>query len=251
MKPNPRINILSLGPVLAAASLGATAIMLAPQSADASLVMLEYVSDDNDCPGVLGQPFGECQYNGSDVILKYDSGEISINTEDFQTIDGSEFSFGEGTEAADPNTEVTFNLSVGNNIEDIFSWAGGWWKYTPNLGDPSAPVRYWSAKAGNGHSGGGYNIFFYVPDDALLDGGACHASTESQACVDLAMPSTLGYWSTPGEKELSHISFFDSGNDSPFAPPTPPFQDPAPAPLALIALGGAVIGWMRYGRRKG
>lgn len=65
----------------------------------------------NDCSGVFGQGFGNCSYNGSPIIIKFNTdGAVEINSALFPTITGNEFSF--------------------------TPTASGTWTYTPGPGDP-------------------------------------------------------------------------------------------------------------------
>lgn len=65
----------------------------------------------NDCAGEFGANFGACSYNGSPIIIKFNTGgAVEINTTDFPTITGAEFSFS--------------------------PTSSGTWTYTPGEGDP-------------------------------------------------------------------------------------------------------------------
>jgi hypothetical protein len=80
----------------------------------------------NDCAGALGQNFGSCSYNGSPIIIKFESpSEFQINSALFPTINGSEFSFS----------------SFGST---------GIWTYTPGLGDPT--ITFYAAKGANSYN---------------------------------------------------------------------------------------------------
>ena len=100
----------------------AATVMLAgamSHQADAALIA---TIDGNDCSGVFGQGFGNCAYNGSPIIIKFNTGgAVEINTALFPTITGAEFSFS--------------------------PTASGTWTYTPGAGDPV--ITAYVAKGGN------------------------------------------------------------------------------------------------------
>lgn len=96
-------------------------------------------------------------------------------------------------------TEFTFSgLGTDNST--------GTWTYTPN--DPEDPaIRFWVAKAGNG-----FNLFY--------DGTSGDRSS--------SVPVFTGTWSTPQEKGLSHITFYNTGRE---------VQIPEPSSLLLLGAG--------------
>ena len=175
------------------------ALVLAAGSAQAGLITVDYAG--NDCSGVFGQGFENCEVNGSPIIAKYDfndNGDVSsVETNSiFPTIDGFEF---DGT--------------VGST---------GSWTYNQGVGDPD--VRYWVAKGGPA-----FTLHYVVADinDAMCAGSA------SAACLDLALAVTGGTYATPINPNngrnygLSHLSFYDTGA----------VDVPAPGSLALLGLG--------------
>ena len=87
-------------------------------------------------------------------------------------------------------------------------FASGTWVYTPN--DPEDPlIRYWVAKAGNG-----FNLFW-----------------EGTPAPDSASVQFSNIWFTPGEKELSHLSFYDTRGQ----------RVPGPSSLVLVGLALTVL----------
>jgi hypothetical protein len=154
------------------------------------------VEGSNDCAGDLGTP-PNCFVNDSPLIAKYD------------WLEDDTYSFTAGTFGSIDGSE--FDLSTGD--------AGtGTWTYTPGADDPA--VLYWSVKAGNG-----YIIYWLTEGETggLADAVAAPGGVE--------LP-----WITPEERDLSHISFYDSGS----------VVVPEPGTLALLGLG--LIG-IALGRR--
>jgi len=137
-----------------------------------------------------------CSVNGSPLVAKYNWDE-------------GEYEFIEGGFDSIDGSE--FDLSTGD--------AGtGTWVYNPGDDDPA--VRYWSVKAGNGY------IIYWLT--AAEDGG-----------IDDAVVVPTGVelpWITPDEKDLSHISFYDSG------------AVVVPEPGTLVLLGLGLLG-IALGRR--
>lgn len=169
----------------------------------------------NDCSGVFGQGFENCEVNGSSIIAKYEFED-----------DGSLSPAGD-----DPNPQIN---SLFPSVEPgDFSFTGtdsgsGTWSYNQTGADPD--VRYWVAKGGPD----GFNLF-YVVDDAF--DGLCAGSFEAE-CLDLALAQTSGDWSTLSGG-LSHLSFYDTATSS----------VPEPGTLGLIGAGLLGLGLIR--RRRG
>lgn len=200
--------------VITAIALALVAALTYPMTASASLITVAFDTGPpapNDCSGVFGQGFENCNVNGSAIIAKFDIGNpTQINTTDFPSIDGSEFSFDDDPLDADPS---------------------GNWSYTPDASDPT--VRYWVAKGGNL----GFNLFYFIP--GVGDDAVCLADGLSSACLDLAIAQTSGTYSTPSLQGLSHLSFYNGGAETPV---------PEPATLVLLGLGLAGLGFARRGR---
>jgi hypothetical protein len=129
----------------------------------------------------------DCSVNGSPLVAKYNFEEGG-----YEFIAGS-FDSIDGSE---------FDLSTGDA-------STGTWVYNPGESDPS--VRYWSVKAGNGY------IVYWLTE---AEGGGIDDAVAVPTGVELP-------WITPEEKDLSHITFYDSGT----------VVVPEPATLALLGLG--------------
>ena len=176
----------------------------------------------NDCSGYFGQGFDSCTVfvnsGGEDielspVIAKY-GGDLTVSETNgtvFPSIDGTEFSFS--------------NTTTDNKT--------GTWTYTQGAGDPG--VRYWATKAGPD-----FLLFWEVDDAAVAGGGACDVTdVYTLACLQEALVVTESDWTTPDNKELSHITFYDTS-----VTPTGG-EIPIPAAVWLFGSGLGLLGWMR------
>ena len=184
-----------------------TSVSLLAGMQSASAVVLSFEISGNDCSGVFGQGFDNCQIDGSPSIIKFDGNLTTVTdiNSAFPSIDGTEFAFS--------------NTGNGNGT--------GTWTYTAGPNDPS--IRYWVAKAGPG-----FNLFYDV-DDAT----GCNIYTD---CLSDANVVTTGDWITPsgggGPRDLSHITFYDTGNNG-----------TVPEPLTILG-AGAAIGFGASFKRK-
>lgn len=189
---------------------GVTALIAGLLAVPASAGLISHTLGGNECAAGAGS-FGECvltiDSDGSEptllspVIAKYEpDGTLDDYNNDYSSFSGD---------------EITFN---GN--------ASGTWQYDPGTDDPG--IRYWAAKAGNG-----FNLFWYV-DDA--DAATCDGNAYTLACLNLAQSVTEGSWFTPEEKDLSHLTFFNS---------EPATYVPEPGSIALLGLGLAGLGLAR------
>ena len=197
-----------------------TALGLFSVHTNAATVSAE-IAGSNDCPGYFSgtEPgFNNCviAIDGvelSPVIAKYDYDDtgaiVSVATNDtlYPSIDGSEF---------------TINFDTG-------TLSSGSWSYDGTAPDPN--VQFWTAKAGNG-----FLLFWNVDDSELMAGGACEISTFNLACMQAAQHTTGGSWSTPGAKDVSHVTFYNSGI--------------VPIPAAVWLFGSGLLGLVGVARRK-
>ena len=193
-------------------------LLLASYPASAVTIMTSGFGE-NDCSGFFGTGFGSCQIVGdttlSPVIAKFNASlGLSETNALYPSVDGSEWTFS--------------NTSSTNSTGD--------WSYAPTGDDPG--IRFWAAKAGND-----FKLFWEVSDaDAA---GACAGQGDFGdtgligACLDAAMVVSSGSWTTPGLKELSHLTFYDTA---------PPVKMPEPGTLGLLGVGLLGIGFARRRR---
>ncbi len=173
----------------------------------------------NDCSGFFGTGFDTCTIfvndDGDDielspVIAKF-NGDLSLDETNgtvFPSVDGSEFGFS--------------NTTASNKT--------GTWSYNSGTGDPG--VRYWATKAGPN-----FTLFWEVDDAAILSGGACDvADVYTLSCLDIAQVVSTGDWTTPSNKSLSHITFYDTGV--------------VPVPAAVWLFGSGLLGLVGVARRR-
>lgn len=114
--------------------------------ADAALIT---TMQGNDCSGVFGQGFGNCAYNGSPIIIKFNTGgAVEINSALFPTVTGAEFSFSptaSGTWTYTPGAGdplITAYVAKGGNFFNVFSNdgdpnSGAWFTPNNNAGNPA------------------------------------------------------------------------------------------------------------------
>lgn len=169
----------------------------------------------NDCAGYFGRNFDSCaifviedetRHELSPVIAKLGTdGEIETNRKLFPSISGEEF-------------DVTgFDASH----------SSGSWSYNPDSAEDPL-VRYWVTKSANG-----FLLSWQVADAAAA--GACAESTYNLACLTAAEVVYTAEWATLGQ-ELSHISFYDTGE--------------VPLPAAVWLFGSGLLGMAGIARRK-
>ena len=200
-------------------------ILFAGAPAQAELVSFEFDFDpqnlidpfnvgntdtNNDCAGYFGGDFNDCMisYGETDIspiIIKFTPGEAAKINPEFDSITGLEW-----------------------DISGETDLSSGIWTYTPGEDDPEA--RFWAAKAG-----AGFNLFWDV-DQIDLDAGLCD-TINSLECLLAANSVTSGTWQTPGDKALSHLTFYDSA------------PSPIPVPAAFWLFGTALIGFIGISRR--
>jgi hypothetical protein len=195
--------------LLMGSSLLAVGATLAASPAQAANLVSGFVAG-NDCSGLFGTGFENCEVNDSPVIAKFKGnpteGLEDVNNGDYPTIDGDEWTF------------------TGNG-----DFKTGSWQYNPDDGnDPG--IRYWAAKAGNG-----FNFFYMIDGDAAT---CSAANVLTVACLNQAQTVTSGEWFTPGGKGLSHLTFYNTGDHGGGGS-----QDiPEPAAMAgLMAVGAGIV----------
>ena len=202
------IQQLTIGSVLS------TALATFLSAATASTVVTAEFSG-NDCAGYFGSNFDSCaifviadgtRHDLSPVIAKLGAdGEIETNQQLFPTISGEEF------------TVTSFDTSN----------SSGSWSYAPdNAEDPL--MRYWVTKSANG-----FQLSWQVADATAA--GACSESTYNLACLTAAEVIYTAEWGTLGQ-ELSHISFYDTGE--------------VPLPATAWLFGSGLLGIAGIARRK-
>ena len=74
------------------------------------------------------------------------------------------------------------------------------------------------------------------PVDSVMDIASEYGVGLNLACLQAAQSVFSGTWSTPGGKELSHLSFYNSGV--------------VPVPAAVWLFGSGLIGLIAVARRK-
>ena len=220
--------------VKAIVPLGVVAGILALVSPAASATMVMAILDGNDCTGFFetDNGFDSCELNGSSVIAKFEGNPLKVDeANDIGEIDNFDF-----PSISLDGSEWTFSDNVENVDEELIS---GTWAYMAGDNDPE--IRYWATKAGNG-----FKLFWEVPADKVGEGKPCVDPEDAftDACLDEALSQTTGEWFTLGEKELSHITFYDTegGGDG--------GQVPEPGVLVLLATGLLGIGLVRRRGRQ-
>lgn len=160
----------------------------------------------------------------SNVIIKFngslESSEISSN---YPNVDPDAYSFS--------------NLSSGNK-------SGSWSNTTVSPG-----IKFWVAKAGSGKHGSGLHLFWQVDSNNIPS--TCTAGESASnftiECLNLAQVVTSGSWTTPGDKGLSHLTFFGGICTENCEPPPP---SPIPEPGTIFILASAIIGLGAMRKRK-
>ncbi|WP_394176578.1 hypothetical protein [Thalassotalea litorea] len=209
-------------------------LTLYSNSAAAVLVSLDF--DGNDCSGVFNpsdpnyeassfiradvpveqRGFGDCWIFAEDlpeelispVIGKFEPpfSELDDSSDMFPSIDGDEWTID------------------GNST--------GGWNYTPGEGDPG--IRFWVAKAGNG-----FTLYWEVSAEDFEEFCSPDDQINTFDCMSGAQTVTQGEWDTGG-KDLSHITFYDSG-----LPPSEKIPLGSSLPLFLLSIAG-IIGLHRF-----
>ena len=124
----------------------------------------------------------------------------------------------------------------------------GSWIYNNNV-HTYPDIRFWTAKAGND-----FRLFWVIeePNNACIAGNASENDDNLNfSCMNLAISVTNGDWTTPGNKGLSHITFFGGLCTGPECNPIVITQVPEPTALLLFALGLIGLGARRKQAVKG
>lgn len=116
----------------------------------------------------------------------------------------------------------------------------GKWEYSPQGVNSYPDILFWAAKASNK-----YHLFWYV-DEANITNASCKKNVKSYnftfECMSLAEAVTAGSWTTPNNKDLSHITFFgdlcdnDNQGINGTGCGTTTTSVPEPSSIALFAL---------------
>lgn len=175
----------------------------------ASAGLISGLVNGNDCAGVFGANFEECEIDESPVIIKFEGEGFSVSEEDinddFTTIDGMEWDF-----------EGSGSLS-------------GQFVYDPD-DDEDPGIRFFAVKTGLNQ----FNLHYSVPEVPELAGCVGGATILSPTCVEAAevLPTNTSIpWSTGTRMGISHITFYDTGGGD-------ITRMPVPGTLTLLALGG-------------
>ena len=224
-------SLVAVGAIVSAGSVSAATTVSAQLSGnDCSGTFSSSVTGQNGfsyCD--VGNDLGDDDYAISAVVAKYEPYEAAkpptdnkpdgtpakpanweLNSLLYPTVQSSQFTL---TGAGDASTEAGIS---------------GTWSYNQLVGTPS--IRFWVAKAGND-----FNLFWNVADGTGFD-----ADNYNQECLEAAIVSTTGDWSTLGQMGLSHITFYNCG----------PGVNVVPLPAAgwMLIVGLGAMGAMR--RRK-
>ncbi|QDP02086.1 PEP-CTERM sorting domain-containing protein [Thalassotalea sp. PS06] len=210
-----------------------TLLFATPAKASPIKTVELFVAGENDCSGYFntGRGFSSCQIFASDqpqmfispVIAKFKgdlSGFEDVNKFYTSVVSASDWEFSDG---------------VSDNVT-------GTWSYNPT--DPQAPaVRFWSAKAGGkGNSGGGFILFWNVTMDDY--NSYCANDADTYDCMSRALVTSTGSWTTPADKELSHITFYNGRRPDGEEPP-----QEVPESTSLVLMGLGLVSLL-LGRRK-
>lgn len=220
----------------------AAAVIFLVQGASAATVSVAYnaIPPDNggvnDCSGVFGQGFENCNVGYVDpqtntttllspIIAKYDNdvkiedanGNV-IGTQDVLTLNSSLF-----PSLLDAAVEFTVTETA----------TGGTWSYSALGLDPL--IKYWVKKQGPG-----FTLYWDVAASALATGGACSLSYYNLACMMAAQSITSGAWTG----DYSHLSWYDT------RPPNQNTVVPIPAALPLLLGGMGGLAWLARRQKR-
>jgi hypothetical protein len=183
-------------------------------------VSILITEDNNDCSGYFGQGFDNCEITHVP----------SPNTPIFAEIMGK-FGLDDNGNIENafvaPSQASDWNFDVNNQTNEMHPGDNetGQWHYT---GTEYPGVSYWVTKASNDF------ILHWMIADNSDNRATCASSGEfSINCLSLAVSVTTGAWTTPLNKELSHISFYGNKCDNNCGPTT---NVPEPTSIALFAL---------------
>jgi len=196
---------------------GAVALTIGVGNASAATLSVAY--SGNDCSGVFGQGFSNCNVTAPDgtklspVMAKYDNqanGITDVNQSVFPSL-------------STPVSGVMTEFSVNETTKT--------WTYTPGANDPL--IKYWVLKQTNA-----FTLYWNVADASVA---AC-STVYSLSCMLLAQSITSGSWTG----DFSHITWYDTKGPGGAVPEVPL---PAGILLLISALGG--LGLLARSRKVG
>lgn len=209
------------------ALIASSCVMLAfPSMADYTHTQMEWeivngdylnTSTKNDCGTnkffSTGTGFSDCEvfYRDTNGNITYLQG-VTGDPDDFNTDAIAKYEDGSWKEGG-------LNITMTGNKTG--SWSAN--------GQPLPDIRFWTAKSSTG-----FKLFWMV--DLTTAGNACD-TVFSVACLNLAHTTDSGSWTTPGNKGLSHLTFFGGPSTSSGCAPNCPVTVPEPKTIMIFALG--------------